>query len=297
MNISQLEYYVAAVTEGSFARAAHRQYVTTQAISRAVRELESEFGVSLMVREGRGVRPTSLGLLFCDQAKLILGECGVLKSIASLEKNVDRTPRDISLAVSTAECRGSLYPKRLLRSDRNPGLNLRIVFGLNACCRNLLQEGFVKIAVIIGASCKDNSLKYSYITSIEPQFAVSFENPLAMKRGLSAKNLNDMRVALPLDTGSLAYFKRWLSAFDSEVSFESVGLNAEEHKSFLEKGGVVMVLGNDHSVLPSVNHLVLPQTEKTRLRLPVYACANREFDSVSFNMACNLLRGIANKAG
>ena len=296
MNISQLEYYIAAVAEGSFVRAAKKQYVTTQAISRAVRELESEFGVSLMVREGRGVRPTPLGLLFCDQAKLVLEECGALKSIALLERNVNRAPKDISLAVSTAECRGNLYPKRLFRLGCNTGLSLHAVFGLNAYCLNLLQDGFVEMALIMGASCKDDELQYSYITSIEPQFAVSFANPLAAKGGLSAEDLNKGQVALPLDADSLAFFRRWLVASGSEVSYESVGLNIEEHKAFLEKGGVIMVLGNDQSVLPSINHIVLPQVGKTRLRFPIYACAKREFDPASFKAVCTLLKGIASKA-
>lgn len=296
MKISQLEYYVAAVTEGSFVRAARRQYVTTQAVSRAVRDLESEFGVSLMVREGRGVKPTPLGLLFRDQAKLILEECGVLKSIASLEESDARVPSVVSLAVSTAECRGDLYPRQLFRLARNANLSLHAVFGLNACCQDLLQGEFVEMALIVCSSCKDEALMYGYITSVEPQFAVSLENALAMKRGLCAKDLDGKQVALPLDVGSLTYFKRWLSASDSEVNYESVGLNIKDHIMFLEKGGVVMVLGNDQSVLPSVNRVVIPQTGKMRLKLPIYACAKREFDPASFNAVCSLLKNIASKA-
>lgn len=44
------------------------------------------------------------------------------------------------------------------------------------------------------------------------------------------------------------------------VSFESVGLNAEEHQLFIDTGGIVMVSGEDSYISPGVNRLILPQT-------------------------------------
>lgn len=292
VNFSQLEYYVAAVSEGSFVQAAQKNYVTTQAVSRAVRELENEFGVALMVREGRGIRPTPIGLLFFDQAKLILEECGSLKSIASLSEGRKISSRGVCLAICTAECRGNLYPKRLFEMiDRlNPNSMMSPVFGLNAYCLALLRSGFAQMALVLGPERKGEGLVYRYMTSVEPQFAVSIDNPLAVKGNVKAGDLNTARMALPLDTGSLAYLKHWLSAIDSEVVFESVGLNAGDHRRFLEKGGVVMVLGNDQSVLPGVNRLVLPQTGEARLRLPVYACASEDIDAAFFATLCSRIR-------
>ena len=49
MNISQLEYLVSAIHLGSYSRAAKEQFVTPQAVSKAIRTLESELGLKLIV--------------------------------------------------------------------------------------------------------------------------------------------------------------------------------------------------------------------------------------------------------
>lgn len=44
------------------------------------------------------------------------------------------------------------------------------------------------------------------------------------------------------------------------VSFESVGLNAEEYQHFIDACGIVMVSGEDCYILLGMNRLILPQT-------------------------------------
>ncbi len=44
------------------------------------------------------------------------------------------------------------------------------------------------------------------------------------------------------------------------VSFESVGLNAEEYQRFIDACGIVMVSGEDCYILLGMNRLILPQT-------------------------------------
>lgn len=55
-------------------------------------------------------------------------------------------------------------------------------------------------------------------------------------------------------------FRAFLMATGVRVSFESVGLNAEEYQRFIDAGGIVMVSGEDCYILPGVNRLILPQT-------------------------------------
>lgn len=293
MNISQLEYFVSAVAEGSYARAAHKQYVTTQAISRAVKELEHEFGMSLMEREGRGVQPTPLGLLFCDQARFILEECANLQFIAAFQSTSTNLITDLSIAVPTAECRGDLYSRGLLMSliRSNSNLRTQALFGLSSWCCNLLRSGYVDMALTLGEPSSDGEIISRYVASIEPKFAVSFKHPLADRAGMNIKKLDGMRFALPLDAGcSLVYLEHFLMAAGVSVSFESVGLNAEEHQRFIDAGGIVMVSGEDSSILPGVNRLILPQTSNLKLRLPVYVCTRRECGKLPLNAIHNMLK-------
>ena len=58
MNIKQVKYFVGAVDKGSLSAAAKDLYVTVQAISKAIANLETELGGDLLERGCRGVKPT-----------------------------------------------------------------------------------------------------------------------------------------------------------------------------------------------------------------------------------------------
>ena len=64
LNIKQIRYFAAVVEHGSLSAAAKGQYVTVQAVSKAIADLERELGQSLFVRESRGVHPTPFGKAF-----------------------------------------------------------------------------------------------------------------------------------------------------------------------------------------------------------------------------------------
>mgnify|MGYP002271203767 FL=1 len=59
LNIKQVRYFVAVFQSGSLSAAAKEQYVTVQAVSKAIADLERELKNELFVRESRGVHSTS----------------------------------------------------------------------------------------------------------------------------------------------------------------------------------------------------------------------------------------------
>lgn len=69
MNISQLEYLVSAIHLGSYSRAAKEQFVTPQAVSKAIRTLESELGLKLIVSSGKTISPTDVGVANCRRGR------------------------------------------------------------------------------------------------------------------------------------------------------------------------------------------------------------------------------------
>lgn len=292
MNVSHLEYYVTAVREGSYSRAARKLFVSTQAVSRAVRELEKEYGTSLMVREGRGIKPTSVGLLFYDQANLILEECGQLRAIAAPNEETENSLRQVPIAICTAECRGDLFPRSIINSIErgNHSVGFKSYFGISAWCLDLLKTGFVEMALVSESAQNNESMTCRYLTATEPRFAVLPDSPLATKGSISATDLNGYRIALPLDVNSLVNLKHWLAAAGSAVHFESVGLSREQNSAFLEDGGVVMVLEDDQSVLPGIEHTILSQDGETRLRLPIYMWSQGGVDQTRFDRIYDIMK-------
>lgn len=74
MELRQLKYFVGIAELGSFTKAAVVLDIAQPALSRQIRELESELGVPLLVRTGRGALLTDAGVKFLGRAKMILDD-------------------------------------------------------------------------------------------------------------------------------------------------------------------------------------------------------------------------------
>src|SRR6478609_7610650 len=73
MEMRHLRYFVAIAEEGSLTVAAEKRLHTAQpSLSRQMRDLELELGVTLMVRGARGIELTAAGRVFLDHARVAL---------------------------------------------------------------------------------------------------------------------------------------------------------------------------------------------------------------------------------
>ena len=72
MNLQTLRYVVTIEQTGSFSKASQYLYVSQSTLSRAVKELEEQLGITLFHRTNQGVRPTYEGQKFISRANLIL---------------------------------------------------------------------------------------------------------------------------------------------------------------------------------------------------------------------------------
>ncbi len=67
-----LRIFIAAVELGSVTRAANHYGIATSAAAKRVQDLETEYGVRLLERSARGVRPTAAGEVLARQARTLL---------------------------------------------------------------------------------------------------------------------------------------------------------------------------------------------------------------------------------
>lgn len=85
LDLRQLEYFVAAVEEKSFLRAAAKLFTSQPNISKSIAKLEKEVGACLLNRVCKGVMVTPQGEKFYHYAKNILQQIEVMKDFSNDE--------------------------------------------------------------------------------------------------------------------------------------------------------------------------------------------------------------------
>lgn len=118
MNIQQLRYVVATEEAGSMTAAAASLYVAQPALSRAVRNLERELGVTLFTRSGRGVALTSAGERFADRARRVLRSIDALRDVGATGD------RDVPLVIAASPTLQASLALPILSALREQGIDV-----------------------------------------------------------------------------------------------------------------------------------------------------------------------------
>ncbi|MBD1847863.1 LysR family transcriptional regulator [Cyanobacteria bacterium FACHB-63] len=72
MELRQLRYFVVVAEELNFSHAAARLFVSQPALSRQIKKLEDELGITLFLRQAEGLKLTEAGGFFLERAKEIV---------------------------------------------------------------------------------------------------------------------------------------------------------------------------------------------------------------------------------
>ena len=90
MELTQLEFFVMVVEQGSFSKAALRVYRTQPAVSIAIRRLEEEIGAPLFDRSQKTPTLTDAGQLFYDYAQRILALRDQAQNVVAELRSLER---------------------------------------------------------------------------------------------------------------------------------------------------------------------------------------------------------------
>lgn len=100
MDLRQLNCFVHVAKLGGFNRAAAHLHIAQSALSRTIGQLETELGVSLLVRTARGVKLTSAGQLLLSNTDMLLRHFRQVKDEVVAEATVPRGEIVVGVAPS-----------------------------------------------------------------------------------------------------------------------------------------------------------------------------------------------------
>jgi LysR family transcriptional regulator, nitrogen assimilation regulatory protein len=149
MDLKQLEYFRHVAELGSFTRAASFLSVVQPALSRQVRQLESELGQSLFERNGRGVVLTDAGTRLLEHARGILTQVGRARQELEDQRNGDSGHFTLGLPPTLG--RSVTVPLVKAFDLQLPNAQLATVEGLSAYIVEWLNLGRIDCALVYNA--------------------------------------------------------------------------------------------------------------------------------------------------
>lgn len=223
MKIRQLQYLCAVHKYGSMSRAARMLFISQPTLSVAIRDLEREYGVTMIVLEKGRVKFTSAGLTMVEGAEKILAMVDALsRQMSNLSEEVQEIRMGFSAAMSK-----QIVP-RLMKTiasyeREHPKVKVRPV----ECQYNqqfaALRSGVTTLAFGFGKSSKvmEPDLEYIPLFETEIKLCVGPEHPLAKRAVVSLEEFeqeNLLTFLMPDSRTNLAIFD-WAKEQGREIEF------------------------------------------------------------------------------
>jgi len=146
LTLRDIEYFVAMVEHGSFARAASALGVTQPALSKALKRVEADTGLALFHRDSRPLQLTSAGLTFLQHAKRLNAEyAGAVRNVTEL-----RTGNAGLLRIgATGATRDTLVlPTLASMFPHRPAMRVQLHVDLSDSLVRSVEEGTLDLAVV-----------------------------------------------------------------------------------------------------------------------------------------------------
>lgn len=193
MTKKELDYFLKVYEYKSIKKAAEYLFISSQGLSKTIKNLEAELGVQLFTRAAHGVEPTVPAHNLKRRAKIIISEFESIKNDMLLESEVSTT---ILRVLSTP---GML---KYLKFDfieafyaQYPNIRLNIVEYPEDHIENMLKEEQVEIA-FLSAPIDPLNFEAKFFTSHKNCLIINKNNPLAHKNYISFEDLKDIPIAV-----------------------------------------------------------------------------------------------------
>ncbi len=189
MDIRQIRYFVHAVEGKSLSAAAKRQFVTVQAVSKAISELEHELGIQLLTRGNHGVKPTAVGVAFYERARKTLANFDEL-DVFTKHFPTSRDNEHMSIALcspSFANAEGVMASLSKFIGKRL-GLDLEIFIAPGRESIEALHAGVIDAACTLGEYASPGTDCVS-VGSLPTGVALARTHPLAHNRAITLSEM------------------------------------------------------------------------------------------------------------
>ncbi|MBT1138122.1 LysR family transcriptional regulator [Lactiplantibacillus argentoratensis] len=263
MELRVLRYFQAVVAELNISRAAERLHVSQPTISRQLKDLEDELGVTLFERNGRHISLTSSGEYFATQANQIIALAD--KTLANIN-----TAKEISgtIELGSAEMRSFLTIAQSIKKlqQQYPKIRINVTSSNANQIRTNLKTGNFDFGIVTEPTDK-HDLNFIHLPG-ESRWGllVPRHSPLANHDHISLADLEGQKIIVSAQHGTINQLQDWYG--ESTPKFTIVATyNLLYNASLLVSAGVGYALGIDGIINTNQSDLIfIPLTPRITAR-------------------------------
>lgn len=211
IDLRQLECFVAVTEEGTFRAAAERLHMSQPPLSRQIKQLESDLGVTLLTRDARGAGLTAAGKTFLAEARKTLLQAN--RAVQAARRAAQDAPPRLRVGYTTV-FDPEVFPLLEPAFQKTfPAGSLEFSGHLSVELLRRLRRGSLDVA-LIGLPSDSGELIVEPLHR-EPLVAVlPTRHPLARHKVLSLKQLQDYPVFWPQRRMNPGYFDHYEQVFE-----------------------------------------------------------------------------------
>ncbi|OES43395.1 LysR family transcriptional regulator [Domibacillus iocasae] len=194
MTLQQLKYVIEIVHCGSINEAARRLFLSQPSLSKAVKELEAELGITIFIRTSKGITLSTDGAEFLGYARQVVEQAELLEG-----RYLNSAPSRQLFSVSTQHYAFAVNAfvemiKKHGADEYQFTLRETRTYEIIEDVKNLRSEiGILYISSfnekVMRQLLKDEQLLFHPLFEAEPHIFVSTQNPLAQKASVTLEDL------------------------------------------------------------------------------------------------------------
>ena len=196
MNILHMKYAVEVAKAGSLSKASETLLIAQPNISRSIKELESDLGITIFERSAKGMFLTHDGEVFMNYAKSIISQ---IEAVEKFYK--ESTPDKLRFSISVP--RASYISEAFAQFSKRINSSSCEVFYNETNSRRAIENilsndyglGIIRYAANHDESFKtmleEKGLNYELVTQFTYQLIMSKSHPLAERESISLNDLKD----------------------------------------------------------------------------------------------------------
>lgn len=197
MNIQHLKYALEVEKTGSISKAAENLYINQPHLSKSIRELEANIGISVFDRTSKGVLPTKKGAQFLVYAQNIVSQ---IEEVENMYKKGNTTSSEFNISVPMACYVAQAFIEFVKDVSDSDNMCIHYIETNSLVAINNVTSRDNNIAIIRYQTIHEkyflqfleqNNLDIEPLWEFSYQLIMSIHHPLAMKKTIKCEELEE----------------------------------------------------------------------------------------------------------